>query len=91
VTDRSMRTTGLVALALSLVVLLNCWGLVARGRRAIAAAEARQEARRAILDAVQDRLEREIAEFKAELDRMLEAERERARRARGETWRGRID
>jgi hypothetical protein len=47
--------------------------------------------RRAILNAVQDRLEREIAEFKVQLDRMLEEERERARRARGETWHGRID
>jgi hypothetical protein len=93
-TDRSVRATGLVALALSAVLALYSLSLAGKARRAIDAAEAvvaKTEAWRARMLWVQDRLEREIAEFKAQLDRMLEAERDRARRAGRAPWRERID
>jgi hypothetical protein len=86
-TDRSVRTTGLVALALSLALVLYAWSLVDQSRRAIAVAAARAEVMRVILD----RTHAEIAEFKAQLDRMLEEERARAKRAGRAPWRERID
>jgi hypothetical protein len=92
--DRSIRATGLAALALSLVLALYSLSLAGKARRAIDAAGAvvaKNEAWAAGVRSNLDRLHREIVETRAMLDRMLEAEREQARRARGETWRGRID
>jgi hypothetical protein len=86
-TDRSMRATGLVALALSLALVLYAWSFVDQSRRAVAMAAARAEVMRAILD----RTHAEIAELKAMLNRLDEAERDRARRAGRAPWRGRID
>jgi hypothetical protein len=86
-TDRSMRATGLVALALSLALVLYAWSFVDQSRRAVAMAAARAEVMRAILD----RTHAEIAELKAMLDRLDEAERDRARRAGRAPWRERID
>jgi hypothetical protein len=86
-TDRSIRATGLVALALSLALVLYAWSLVDRSRRAIAVAAARAEVMRVILD----RTHAEIAGLKAQLDRLDEEERDRARRAGRAPWRGRID
>jgi hypothetical protein len=86
-TDRSIRTTSFVALALSLALLLYAWNLVDQSRRAVAMAAARSEVMRAILD----RTHAEIAELKAMLDRLDEEERDRARRAGRAPWRERID
>jgi hypothetical protein len=93
-TDRNIRATGLVALALSAVLALYSLSLAGQARRSIDAAEAvvaKTEAWRARMLWVQDRLEREIATFKATLDRMIEEERDRARRAGRAPWRERID
>jgi hypothetical protein len=93
-TDRTVRATGIVALALSAVLAMYSLSLAGKARRAIDAAEAvvaKNEAWRARMLWVQDRLEREIATFKATLDRMIEEERDRARRAGRAPWRERID
>jgi methylase of polypeptide subunit release factors len=86
-TDRSIRATGLIALALSCCVLLYAWSLVDQSRRAVAVAAASLDR----LQMIMDRQEREYAEYRATLDRMLEAERDRARRAGRAPWRERID
>jgi hypothetical protein len=93
-TDRTIRATGLVALALSAVLTLYSLSLAGRAWQSIDAAEAvvaKTEAWRARMLWVQERLEREIGEFKAQLDRMLEEERDRVRRAGRAPWRERID
>jgi hypothetical protein len=93
-TDRSVRTTGLAALALSAVLALYSLSLAGKARRAIDAAEAvvaKNEELRAQMQAFQNIQSKEARELKYLLDRMLEEERDRARRAGRAPWRERID
>jgi hypothetical protein len=90
-TDRSIRATGLIALALAAVLALYSGRQVDRAWRAVAAVAAENQELRARMHALLNSQSKEARELKYLLDRMLEEERERARRARGETWRGRID
>lgn len=92
--SRSMRATGLVAVALSSILLLYAWRVGAQSRRTLDAAEVaivKMEERRDQMRAMLDAQHREIVEFKYLLDRLIEEEKDRARRAGRQPWRERID
>lgn len=89
--DRSIRATGLVALALSCCVLVYSWSLLDRSRRVVAAAVAKNEAWRARMKVLIDRQDEEIAEAKSMLEKLIQAEAEQARRVRRAPWGSRFD